>query len=43
MRWIEIPGGSHVDGARGDRAGETLAWIEARFEGSAAPDDCGRI
>ncbi len=43
VRWIEIPGGSHVDGARGDRAGETLAWIEARFDGGAAPDDCRRI
>lgn len=43
VRWIEIPGGSHVDGARGDRASEALAWIGARFDGRAAPDDCRRI
>jgi pimeloyl-ACP methyl ester carboxylesterase len=43
VRWIEIPGGSHIDGARGDRTGETLAWITARFDGKAPPDDCRRI
>lgn len=43
VRWIEIPGGSHIDGARGDRAGETLAWITARFDGKTPPDDCRRI
>lgn len=43
IRWIEIPNGSHVDGARGDRAGETLAWIGGRFDGQAPPDDCRRI
>lgn len=43
VRWVEIPGGSHVDGARGERAGETLAWIGARFDGAAPPNDCQRI
>ena len=43
VRWIEIPGGSHIDGARGPRTDETLDWIDARFAGQAPPDDCRRI
>lgn len=43
VRWIEIPGGSHIDGARGPRTDETLDWIDARFAGQTPPDDCRRI
>lgn len=43
VRWIEIPGGAHIDGARGPRTDETLSWIDARFDGQAPPDDCRRI
>lgn len=43
VRWLEIPGGSHIDGARGDPGSETLAWIGARFDGQPPPDDCRRI
>ncbi|MGV7120650.1 alpha/beta fold hydrolase [Sphingopyxis sp. 550A] len=43
VRWIEIPGGSHIDGARGPRTDETLDWIDARFAGQPPPDDCRRI
>lgn len=43
VRWIEVPGGSHIDAARGSAGEETLAWITARFDGQAPPDDCQRI
>jgi len=42
VRWVEIPGGGHIDAAR-KVPGETLEWIGARFDGQAPPDDCGRI
>lgn len=42
VRWIELPGGDHAHTGR-DSAVETLAWIGARFDGAAPPDDCRRI
>lgn len=43
LQWIEVEGGSHTDSARGDATGQTVDWITARFDGLAAPDDCGRL
>lgn len=42
VRWIDLPGGDHPHSAR-DSATETLAWIGARFDGQAPPDDCRRL
>lgn len=42
VRWIDLPGGDHAHTAR-DSAAETLAWIGARFDGQAPPNDCRRI
>lgn len=42
VRWIDLPGGDHAHTAR-DSAVETLAWIGARFEGQAPPDDCRQL
>lgn len=42
VRWIDVPGGGHIDAAR-KVPSETLAWIGARFDGQAPPDDCRRI
>lgn len=43
LRWLEVPGGGHIDSARGNATGETMAWIAARFDGRAPPDDCRRL
>lgn len=42
VRYIAIPGGDHAASAR-DSAPETLDWIDARFSGGTAPDDCRKI
>lgn len=42
VRWIDLPGKSHVTTAK-DSAAATLAWIDQRFANAAAPSDCGRI
>lgn len=42
VRWIDVAGGGHIDAAR-KVPDETLAWIGARFDGQAPPDDCRRI
>ncbi|SNS37730.1 alpha/beta fold hydrolase [Sphingopyxis indica] len=42
LRWFEMPGTAHGASAK-DSVIETLAWIGARFDGEAPPDDCRRI
>lgn len=42
LRWFEMPGVEHGASAK-DSVIETLAWIGARFDGEAPPDDCRRI
>lgn len=42
VRYIAIPGGDHGHSAR-DSASQTLAWIDARFQGAAAESDCGKL
>lgn len=42
VRWIEIPGGEHIDAVR-KVPDETLDWIGSRFAGRAAPNDCRSI
>ncbi len=42
LRFITINGKGHETSAR-DTAGVTLDWIDARFAGRPAPNDCGRI
>lgn len=42
VRYVEMPGTEHGASAK-DSVAETLAWIGARFDGQAPPDDCRRI
>ena len=42
LRWVSLPGGDHAHSAR-DSATVTLDWIDARFAGTRAPSDCGRL
>ena len=42
VRFISLPGGAHEHSAR-DSSKETLDWIDARFSGEPAPNDCKRI
>lgn len=42
VRWIDLPGNDHATTAR-QSAAETLQWIEERFVGHPAPNDCTRI
>lgn len=42
VRWIDIPGGKHETSAA-DSAPATLDWIDARFAGRVAPNDCKRL
>lgn len=42
VRWIDLPGGDHPTTAK-QSAAETIAWIDQRFAGTAAPTDCGRF
>ncbi len=39
VRFIALPGGDHAHSAR-DSSEATLDWIDARFAGEPAPDDC---
>lgn len=41
VRWIDMTG-DHGASAK-DSAAETIAWIGARFDGQAPPNDCRRI
>ena len=41
VRWIDMVG-DHGTSAK-DSAAETIAWIDARFDGQAPPNDCRRI
>ena len=41
VRWIDMTG-DHGSSAK-DSAAETIAWIGARFDGQAPPNDCRRI
>lgn len=41
VRWVDMTG-DHGASAK-DSAGETIAWIGARFDGQSPPDDCRRI
>ena len=41
LRWIDMSG-DHGNSAR-ESAVETIAWIGARFDGAAAPNDCRKI
>lgn len=42
VRWVPLPGGDHAHSAR-DSQQETLDWIDARFAGQRAPDECRAI
>ena len=42
VRWIDITGQGHATSAKDSKAA-TLAWIDDRFAGKAAPSDCGSI
>ena len=42
LRWVPLAGGDHANSAR-NSAGVTLDWIDARFAGTRAPSDCGKI
>ncbi|UUR07830.1 alpha/beta fold hydrolase [Sphingomonas glaciei] len=42
VRWIDLPGKDHATTAK-QSAAATLAWIDQRFAGAQAPDDCGRF
>jgi acetyl esterase/lipase len=42
VRFIDLPGKNHVTTAK-DSAAATLAWIDQRFAGGQAPNDCGKI
>ena len=42
VRWIDINGAGHATSAR-DSSAETLRWIEDRFAGRQAPNDCRQI
>jgi pimeloyl-ACP methyl ester carboxylesterase len=42
VRWIDIAGSGHATSAK-DSSAATLAWIDDRFAGKAAPSDCGRL
>ena len=42
LRYMTINGQGHETSAK-DTAGATLDWIDARFAGRPAPNDCGRI
>jgi len=42
LRFIDVEGGEHATVARTEAAA-TLNWIEDRFRGAPAPDDCRRM
>jgi hypothetical protein len=42
VRWIDLPGKDHATTAS-QSAFATLQWIEDRFGGAPAPDDCGAL
>lgn len=42
VRWIDLPGKDHATTAR-QSAAETLRWLDERFAGVRAPNDCGNI
>jgi acetyl esterase/lipase len=42
VHWIDLAGKDHPTSAK-QSATATLNWIDARFAGTAAPSDCGRI
>jgi acetyl esterase/lipase len=42
VRWIDLPGKDHATTAR-QSAAATLQWIDQRFAGAAAPNDCRHI
>lgn len=42
LRFMVVDGGDHVTIAK-RTVTETLTWIDDRFAGRAAPDDCGRL
>lgn len=42
LRYIEVAGGDHVTIAK-RTAATTIDWIDDRFAGATAPDDCSRL
>lgn len=42
VRWIDLPGKDHATTAK-QSAAATLQWIDGRFAGVQAPNDCGRF
>lgn len=42
IRFVSVQGGDHVSVSR-TQAKATLDWIDARFAGRPAPNDCGKI
>ena len=42
LRYIELSGEGH-ESSGFDSAAETIGWVEARFRGDAAPNDCRHI
>ncbi len=42
VQWIDLPGKDHATTAK-QSAFATLQWIEDRFGGAPAPDDCGAL
>ncbi len=42
VRWIDLPGGDHATSAQ-QSAGQTIAWIDERFAGTRAENNCGQI
>lgn len=42
IRYVSVPGGDHASVARTE-APATLDWIDARFAGQRAPNNCGRF
>ncbi len=42
VKWIDLPGKDHATTAK-QSAAATLQWIDGRFAGVQAPNDCGRF